>query len=57
MDTYKCNVCEYIYQDSRTGNRFVSFQSLPEEWKCPECGSGKKNFVLIKKDKDNVSKA
>ncbi len=41
MDKYQCNVCGYIYDESKEG---VPFEELPEDWTCPECGVGKEEF-------------
>ena len=49
MDKWVCTVCGYIYDPSLgdpsngipTG---TSFESLPEDWVCPDCGVGKEFF-------------
>ncbi len=52
MDKYVCTVCGYIYdpekgdptQNIPTG---TSFEDLPGEWVCPECGVGKDMFERL----------
>ncbi len=52
MNKYKCLVCGYIY-DPKLGdpdNGIVagtSFEDLPDNWVCPECGVGKDQFEKI----------
>ncbi len=46
MDKWVCTVCGYIYDPAvgDTANNIAagtSFESLPEDWVCPECGVGK----------------
>jgi rubredoxin len=53
MEKYICNVCGWIYdpqkglpeKDIAPG---TSFQDLPENFTCPECGVGKEYFSPIK---------
>ena len=46
-----CVICGYIY-DPAVGipdygiEPGTSFESLPEDWICPECGSPKSSFVI-----------
>ncbi|MCK9266327.1 rubredoxin [bacterium] len=52
MDKYECKVCGYIYDpekgdpeaDIKPG---TSFDDLPEDWVCPECGVGKDQFEKV----------
>ena len=52
MQKFVCNVCGYIY-DPESGDPAngiavsTSFEALPEDWTCPECGVGKDQFSLI----------
>lgn len=52
MAKYRCTVCGYIY-DPAVGDQTAgikpgtSFESLPAEWVCPECGVGKDMFEKI----------
>lgn len=39
---YICVVCGYIYDEERKG---VSFDELPNDWRCPSCGALKMAFV------------
>lgn len=39
---YTCIVCGYVYDPAENGN--ISFESLPQDWVCPECGVGKDQF-------------
>lgn len=44
-----CTVCNYIYDEGIGEPRqeiapSVKFDSLPEEWRCPECGSAREMF-------------
>jgi rubredoxin len=53
MEKYICNICNYIYDpaigDIDSGiNPGVSFENLPEDWVCPLCGVGKKDFSVYK---------
>jgi len=46
---YQCLACEYIYDESKgddtTGiESGTTFDDLPEDWLCPECGFGKDQF-------------
>jgi len=49
MKRYICSVCGYIYDpqkgdpdnDIKSG---TAFESLPDDWVCPECGAGKEDF-------------
>lgn len=41
--------CGYMYDPERPGRRSsiskgTSFNDLPEDWKCPVCGAGRKMF-------------
>jgi len=52
MAKYKCTVCGYIY-DPLLGDPTQNiaagtvFESLPQEWICPDCGVGKDMFEKI----------
>ena len=41
---YKCNLCGYIYDDSKEE---IKFEDLPDDWKCPLCGAPKSQFIKI----------
>ncbi|HSG27365.1 MAG TPA: rubredoxin [Candidatus Krumholzibacterium sp.] len=49
MKNYRCTVCGYIY-DPEVGDpdagieAGTSFEDLPDNWICPECGVGKDLF-------------
>jgi rubredoxin len=49
MDKYFCTVCGYVYDPDKGDPTSgiapgTSFESLPEDWICPECGVGKEQF-------------
>jgi glutamate synthase domain-containing protein 2/rubredoxin len=37
-------VCNFVYDEEKEG---VPWKSLPEDWECPVCGSGKKHFSPV----------
>jgi flavin reductase (DIM6/NTAB) family NADH-FMN oxidoreductase RutF len=39
---YICSVCGYVYDEEKEGKKF---SELPEDWKCPKCGSPKSKFA------------
>ena len=41
MVKYKCNVCDYIFDEEKEGKKWGE---LPEDWVCPDCGAGKDQF-------------
>ncbi len=45
MKKYQCVVCGYVYDPAENDN--VSFENLPADWACPECGAGKDQFEEI----------
>ena len=49
MDKWKCIVCGYIYDpaegDPDNGvESGTSFENLPGDWVCPDCGAPKSEF-------------
>ncbi len=52
MKRYECPDCGYIYDpeigDEENGIAVgTSFDDLPEDWVCPDCGLGKEDFEVI----------
>ncbi len=49
---YRCTICEHIY-DPAEGDPDsgiapgTAFESLPEDWVCPECGAMRADFEPI----------
>ncbi len=52
MKKYVCNICGWIY-DPAVGlpddgiKPGTSFEDLPDDFTCPECGVGKDNFSPV----------
>lgn len=52
MKKYKCTVCGYIY-DPAIGDPDngvapgTSFEDIPADWVCPECGVSKEDFEVV----------
>lgn len=49
MERWECTVCGYIYNPAKGDpvNHIVpgtSFEELPDDWECPECGAPKERF-------------
>ncbi|MGB4043805.1 MAG: flavin reductase [Thermacetogeniaceae bacterium] len=52
MDKYECTVCGYVYDPAEGDPESdiepgTSFEDLPDDWVCPECGVGKDEFEKI----------
>ncbi|MBI5778428.1 MAG: rubredoxin [Planctomycetes bacterium] len=52
MAKWKCKVCDYIYDPEKgdPDNNIpvgTSFEDLPDDWVCPECGVGKEEFEKV----------
>ena len=51
MKKWKCIVCGYVYEEQvglpeegiAAG---TSWEDIPEDWVCPECGVGKQDFEM-----------
>jgi rubredoxin len=49
LDLWVCDECQYVY-DPEEGDKWlelppgVPFETLPEDWECPECGASKDRF-------------
>ena len=46
MSEYRCEVCQYIYDEDREG---MKWSDLPEDWVCPVCESQKNYFAVSEK--------
>ena len=52
MESWECLVCGYIYDpgegDLDNGiESGTSFEELPDDWLCPDCGVGKDMFEKL----------
>jgi rubredoxin len=49
MKKYRCTICEHVYDpaegDPDSGIKpGTPFESLPDDWCCPDCGASKADF-------------
>ncbi|MFO0609098.1 MAG: rubredoxin [Polyangiales bacterium] len=49
MRKYRCMICEHIYDPAEgdPGGNIAPgtpFESLPDDWTCPDCGASKADF-------------
>lgn len=52
MKSYRCVICDYVYDpslgDPDSGIAAgTPFEEIPEDWVCPICGADKSNFVEL----------
>ncbi|MCX6566272.1 MAG: rubredoxin [Candidatus Aminicenantes bacterium] len=52
MSKWECTACGYVYDpavgDPDNGIKpGTSFESLPDDWTCPQCGVGKDYFRKV----------
>jgi rubredoxin len=52
MSKWECIVCGYVYDpavgDPESGvEPGTSFEVLPDDWVCPDCGAGKDMFEQV----------
>ena len=47
MAVYKCEVCDYLYDEDKEG---VKWADLPDDWLCPVCASPKSYFKLVEEE-------
>ncbi len=52
MEKWECTVCGWIYDPAKGDPSQgipakTTFEDLPEDWLCPECGAPKDMFELI----------
>lgn len=54
---WQCEVCGFIY-DEEEGcpedgiKPKTAWESVPDEWVCPDCGATKKDFLMVAIDLD-----
>ncbi len=44
MSAYKCDVCDYLYDEAGEG---TPWDDLPDDWECPVCGSSRDYFNAV----------
>lgn len=52
MKKYMCLLCGYIYDEEIGWPEDgilpgTSWQKVPSDWLCPECGASKEDFVMV----------
>jgi len=47
MAIYRCEVCDYLYDEEKEG---TTFEDLPDDWVCPVCGSPKSYFKPVEEE-------
>ncbi|MCX7085715.1 MAG: rubredoxin [Methylococcales bacterium] len=49
---YICEVCEHLYDEAEGDPDSdiapgTLWKDIPDDWRCPDCGVGKDDFVLL----------
>ncbi len=52
MKKWKCMTCGFIYDEAKGMPELgiepgTSFDELPDNWECPDCGATKSEFVVL----------
>jgi len=50
MAVYKCQVCDYLYDEEKEG---VKWEDLPDDWVCPICESEKSLFEVVEDSEED----
>ena len=55
MKKYKCDTCDYIYDEAKGEPEngiapMTEWEDLPPDYVCPICGLGKEAFALYEED-------
>jgi rubredoxin len=57
--TYKCPVCDYVYDEAKGDAREgfpagTQWEEIPDDWCCPDCAVREKpDFIGLRKDEGN----
>ncbi len=52
MEKWQCTICGYVYDPAKGDpehdiNPGTSFDKVPDDWVCPECGAAKDMFEKL----------
>lgn len=52
MKSYMCVICGFVYEEEKGRPEEgippgTTWEKIPENWKCPDCGAGKSDFEMI----------
>jgi len=52
MKSYMCVICGFVYEEEKGRPEDgippgTSWEDVPENWKCPDCGASKSDFEMI----------
>jgi rubredoxin len=52
MKSYLCVICGFVYEEEKGWPKDgippgTTWDKVPENWKCPECGAAKSDFEMI----------
>jgi rubredoxin len=52
MKTWMCVVCGWVYEEEHGWPQDgipagTKWEDVPNDWRCPECGVGKDDFVMM----------
>jgi len=52
MKTWRCQICNFIYDESlglpEDGiPAGTAWEDIPDDWVCPDCGEGKEKFDMV----------
>jgi len=52
MRQWQCTVCGFVYDEAKGLPEEgiapgTSWDDIPDDWECPECGVGKEDFDMI----------
>ncbi|NQY27252.1 MAG: rubredoxin [Piscirickettsiaceae bacterium] len=52
MRQWICTVCGYVYDEAKGIPEDgiapgTSWDDIPDDWECPECGVGKEDFEMV----------
>ena len=55
MNAYMCSVCGFLYDDQSASKNVegnsISFEELPGDWVCPNCGLKPGLFIPVESDR------
>ncbi len=52
MNSWECKECNFVYNESKGLEKEgiapgTKWENIPNDWICPDCGSGKSRFIKL----------